>query len=255
MTKNTEVDPQTAISESDLAIKQGVLDVAQQNAAQFPRVPFIVLHEDEGVVEIVKKPGILLSAKSQPGVDFETPLTPIEDIVQNTSTVFGVEVDAIFSKVRSRPIVAARKMAMTIARDVNKQSYPIIGRLFDRDHTTVLHAVDTTHERLNVDPALQGKYQAIIQRLGTSSVQNAYGVLDFVPCEAVVLRPTDLSVFQVQRLSPSLIEFSNASLPFALIERSGKTDAALWARFGGNALQEVAQLGEDSGHVNQAAYL
>ena len=44
---------------------------------------------------------------------------------------------------RRRPLVTARQIAMYVFRDLTDLSFPAIGREFgDRDHTTVIHAVD-----------------------------------------------------------------------------------------------------------------
>jgi chromosomal replication initiator protein len=69
------------------------------------------------------------------------PVTP-KLILDATAEMFGLSVDDLRGKSRSRPLVTARQIAMYVLRELTDFSYPAIGREFgDRDHTTVMHAV------------------------------------------------------------------------------------------------------------------
>jgi chromosomal replication initiator protein len=64
-------------------------------------------------------------------------------ILQAVSENFGFPVAELTGPKRQRPLVRARQIAMYLFRDLTDYSYPAIGREFgDRDHTTVIHAVD-----------------------------------------------------------------------------------------------------------------
>ncbi len=70
------------------------------------------------------------------------PITP-EVILEATSKMFGIPIEEITGKKRQRPLVAARQVAMYVVRELTDLSYPAIAREFgNRDHTTVIHAVD-----------------------------------------------------------------------------------------------------------------
>ena len=63
-------------------------------------------------------------------------------VIEATADMFGLTVDELCGKSRSRPLVTARQVAMYVLREMTDFSYPAIGRAFgDRDHTTVMHAV------------------------------------------------------------------------------------------------------------------
>ncbi|MEA2842518.1 MAG: chromosomal replication initiator protein [Actinomycetota bacterium] len=63
-------------------------------------------------------------------------------VIDATADMFGISVDDLCGKSRSRPLVTARQVAMYVLREMTDFSYPAIGRAFgDRDHTTVMHAV------------------------------------------------------------------------------------------------------------------
>jgi len=69
-------------------------------------------------------------------------LTP-RMILDTTAEMFGMSVDDLVGKSRSRPLVTARQISMYVFRQMTDFSYPAIGREFGgRDHTTVIHAVE-----------------------------------------------------------------------------------------------------------------
>ncbi|MGB6059511.1 MAG: helix-turn-helix domain-containing protein [Microthrixaceae bacterium] len=60
-----------------------------------------------------------------------------------TASMFGVEVEQITGKSRTRDLVHARQVGMYVCRQETDLSYPQIGKVFGgRDHTTVMHACD-----------------------------------------------------------------------------------------------------------------
>ena len=78
----------------------------------------------------------------------------IEEIKKKTAEHFGLKVADLESPNRSRSIVRPRQIAMHLARQLTPRSYPEIGRRFgNRDHTTVMHAVETIQRMSALDPA------------------------------------------------------------------------------------------------------
>ncbi len=66
-----------------------------------------------------------------------------KQIISESAAHFGFTVEEICGPSRRRPLVIARQIAMYLFRELTDYSYPAIGREFgDRDHTTVIHAVD-----------------------------------------------------------------------------------------------------------------
>jgi chromosomal replication initiator protein len=64
-------------------------------------------------------------------------------IIQISALHFGFSVEELIGPSRRRPLVIARQIAMYLFRELTDFSYPAIGREFsDRDHTTVIHAVE-----------------------------------------------------------------------------------------------------------------
>ncbi len=64
-------------------------------------------------------------------------------IIEISAKHFGFSVEELIGPSRRRPLVIARQIAMYLFRELTDFSYPAIGREFgDRDHTTVIHAVE-----------------------------------------------------------------------------------------------------------------
>lgn len=68
-------------------------------------------------------------------------LNPTPDmILQTVSNFYSMPVDQILANKRSKDTVRPRQMAMYLVRKLTSYSLPEIGRVFGRDHTTVMHA-------------------------------------------------------------------------------------------------------------------
>lgn len=68
-------------------------------------------------------------------------LNPTPDmILQTVSNFYSMPVDQILANKRSKDTVRPRQMAMYLVRKLTNYSLPEIGKVFGRDHTTVMHA-------------------------------------------------------------------------------------------------------------------
>lgn len=63
------------------------------------------------------------------------------DTIRSVARHFDVTTAQIFGPSRDEPIVTARHVAMYLVRQEHQLSYPALGRIFDRDHSTIQHAV------------------------------------------------------------------------------------------------------------------
>ncbi len=96
-------------------------------------------------------------------------LTP-RMILDTTAEMFGMTIDDLIGKSRSRPLVTARQISMYVFRQMTDFSYPAIGREFGgRDHTTVIHAVDKISTLMKQRRAIFDQVTALMQRLGSGS--------------------------------------------------------------------------------------
>ncbi|MDQ6836860.1 MAG: chromosomal replication initiation protein DnaA, partial [Actinomycetota bacterium] len=96
-------------------------------------------------------------------------LTP-RMILDTTAEMFGMTIEDLPGKSRSRPLVTARQISMYVFRQMTDFSYPAIGREFGgRDHTTVIHAVDKIGTLMKQRRAIFDQVTALMQRLGSGS--------------------------------------------------------------------------------------
>jgi len=89
----------------------------------------------------------------------------IVDVIRAASDVFNVPSRDITGPSRRRLHVLPRHVAMCVARDITRSSYPVIAARFDgRDHTTVLWA-DRKIRRLRADdPDVRAMTDAVARR-------------------------------------------------------------------------------------------
>ncbi len=78
----------------------------------------------------------------------------------------GVSVTEITGDKRTRPVVESRHLAMYLARELTDASLPKIGeRIGNRDHTTVLHAVDKIAKLMRQDREMYGRVQRLTTKI------------------------------------------------------------------------------------------
>ncbi|QRE74407.1 helix-turn-helix domain-containing protein [Methylobacterium aquaticum] len=76
--------------------------------------------------------------------------------------------------------VKPRQVAMFLAHRLTGQSLPAIGRYFNKDHTTVLHAVRVVAEEAGRDHVLAGRLLDLEERINTAEVRFMAGLQEVV---------------------------------------------------------------------------
>src|SRR3989344_994470 len=85
-----------------------------------------------------------------------------KDIVHCVSRYYDLEEKALFDKTRRQEVVRPRQVAMYLAREVLKLSFPSIGVKFSgRDHTTVMHACTRIQEEINSSGPITEELQTL----------------------------------------------------------------------------------------------
>jgi chromosomal replication initiator protein len=116
------------------------------------------LHRREITLDYVRDILQLLGAERPPAVTFDA-------IAAAVCAHFAVRLEELQSRRRSRHIAGPRQVAMYLCRRLMQASLPRIGDLFQRDHTTVLHAIAQTEERLRTDIQLQADVEQLERSL------------------------------------------------------------------------------------------
>lgn len=73
-------------------------------------------------------------------------------IQKMTAAYFDVPMNFFMCKLRDKKFSWPRMVGMYLCREITDLSYPQIGRLFDRDHTTILHGYRRTKSLMSSDP-------------------------------------------------------------------------------------------------------
>jgi chromosomal replication initiator protein len=90
----------------------------------------------------------------------------IDAILSAVSESTGISVNEIIGDKRSRPVVESRHIAMYLARELTDASLPKIGERFgNRDHTTVLHAVEKITKLMQEDREIYNRVQRLTAKL------------------------------------------------------------------------------------------
>lgn len=85
-----------------------------------------------------------------------------EEIRQRTAEAWGVSVEGLVSKRRTKPLTVPRQVAMYLIKTSLDLPYTEIGGLFGgRDHSTVIHSVNKVEAEMAADP----EFRARVRRL------------------------------------------------------------------------------------------
>ncbi len=75
----------------------------------------------------------------------------LHQVIALVAEASGIPRRELLSSRRTKRTVEVRQAAMWLARQTSLHSYPAIGRVFRRDHTTVMHGVSRTEARMAAD--------------------------------------------------------------------------------------------------------
>ena len=68
---------------------------------------------------------------------------------------YSLTTSQLRSKIRTSQIALARQIAMYLARDILSLPYQVIGREFQKDHSTVVANVNKIEEKMKKDPSFK----------------------------------------------------------------------------------------------------
>ncbi len=87
-------------------------------------------------------------------------------IMIETANIFGFSIEDICGPSRRRPLVLARQIGMYLCRELTDYSYPAIAREFgNRDHTTVIHAVEKISSLMGERRAIYDQVTDLIRKI------------------------------------------------------------------------------------------
>jgi chromosomal replication initiator protein len=96
----------------------------------------------------------------------------IEDIQKVVAEEYGVNVEDLKSKQRTERLAFPRQIAIYMACElIPSMSLPEIGKHFNKDHSTVIHARDKIKHMLNTDPFFAERINIIINKIKNKNVK------------------------------------------------------------------------------------
>ena len=93
-------------------------------------------------------------------------------IQREVARAYGLSMTDLISQRRSREVVWGRHVAMYLCRLLTPLSYPAVGRHFgNRDHTTVMYAVERVAARLHVDADEAARIETLAAEIAAPAAQ------------------------------------------------------------------------------------
>lgn len=95
----------------------------------------------------------------------------IQKIIKEVSKYFTIPISAIIGSKRSQLISHARQVSMYLSRELTSNSLPKIGKSFgNRDHTTVIYAINKIAALINKDKNVYRQVQELTNKIKSSSI-------------------------------------------------------------------------------------
>jgi chromosomal replication initiator protein len=93
----------------------------------------------------------------------------IDELVRRVSRLTGISADEIMSQDRHQRVAYARQLCVFAVRILTGMSFPEIGRIFDREHATCIHAVRRVSVDLRRRPMFAKTVYAMLEDLDSTS--------------------------------------------------------------------------------------
>lgn len=103
----------------------------------------------------------------------------IETIIQKVTEVTGITKEQILFQDRHQPFSDVRKIAMALGRDYSDMTWIDLGKYFQRDHATIIHAHDKTKELLIVDQNFALTYLKVQRELRKTGLRKVKRIKGF----------------------------------------------------------------------------
>ena len=138
-------------------IAEGIqTNVRELEGSLFRLMAYCGMHRVTPSIAIAKE---VLSDILVAGKDTSVNVNTIKKVVGKH---FNVRMEDFNSKRKTQSVAWPRQIAMFLTTDLTDLSLPEIGREFNRDHSTVVHARDMVKEKINTDPFFAAEINQVI---------------------------------------------------------------------------------------------
>jgi chromosomal replication initiator protein len=100
-----------------------------------------------------------------------------EQVIRTVCEVLKADKRKVLTPNRSKNLVFARNMCYFIFRRYFSMTLKEIGQSFDRDHTTVIHGIQTFQNDIDCIKHYKGQYEEVQQILGLSMTNKKLNML------------------------------------------------------------------------------
>ena len=94
----------------------------------------------------------------------------VERVLEQVSKKYGVSIDEIKGRKRTKEIALSRHISIYLMRRLTDMSTPAIGKIMDRDHTTVMSSIDAVENEMKVNSLLELEINELIKDIRDLSV-------------------------------------------------------------------------------------
>lgn len=133
-------------------------------------------HAAAALVRAFGQAGYLRPDAQSPSAVTDSVSAAVAQVVVVAAGLFGVAVDDVTGVCREQRVARARQAAMFVCRDRLCLTLTEVGRLFNRDHTTVAHGVRVIGEAMASDPRVRARVEACWAAAPTVATHAAAGV-------------------------------------------------------------------------------
>jgi chromosomal replication initiator protein len=89
----------------------------------------------------------------------------IDKILSSVSAHYRLTVEDLKSRKRTSNIAFARHVSIYLIKKFTDRSLPAIGRVFSRDHTTIINSIETVEKKLASDPSFENEIQELMREI------------------------------------------------------------------------------------------
>ena len=120
---------------------------------------------------------------------------------------FGINADELFSRDVGYRIAHPRQVAMYVLRQATGAKWKRLGRLFGRDHTTVMDGCKAVEKRMARDPELGAAVRRLLREAEAELIDKDNRIHDFLALAS------GLGQAQKERAAPGLTSTAQIKLP------------------------------------------
>ena len=95
----------------------------------------------------------------------DPPEITAKKVIETVSKKYGIPVDEIYGRKRTKPISNARNVSIFIIRRITSLSLNEIAELYDRDHSTILSSIRSVETEISQNPLLEIEITEMIKEI------------------------------------------------------------------------------------------